>query len=504
MLQRTPKTVSSAGAGRDDEASRLTFSITNDYPDKVVETDPSGFRIIGRRGSAMVYAINAARMDGRDFAMANSIKGRAIRQLLGSDMSQSANERLSFTYNACLGLLSGSDTSERKEMISYLVAHDIAGHGPISILSEDAINIEEVEINSHSSNIAIYHARHGRCVTNLRFNSEKDFRFIMNRLVATADRELNSSNPVVDAQLYDGSRIHAQLKPYAIKGAAASIRFNGSRNMDITRLMKLGTVKPEVLAYIWIAVEAGLNIVISGAPASGKTSLLIAINAFAPPYHKVITIEEDVNELKFYNNFMHVVSLQGSSRQDKLGVRDQVINALRLRPDRLVVGEIRGAEANEVFAGANLGIPFMTTMHSAGDGAAMIGRLAARPMAVQEQNLNMLDASIFMHHDGFSHRAVEGISEYDWLSRAETAVENISQNQKDGDFLIRTIVRNGALDNKALRESKAFREYTRRNMCGIQATVKEFRKRTELLNSLLDGKSAMSAYERIVAYYGGE
>jgi Flp pilus assembly CpaF family ATPase len=492
-----------AVAGYGAESAKLTFSITNDYPSKVLETDASGFRAIGKRGAVTVYAINATRMDGRDFALADRVKGEAIRLLLERGAAQNPGEGLTFAYNTCLGLLSGSDTSERKEMIAYLVAHDIAGNGPIGILSEDAINIEEVEVNAHDDNITIYHSKYGRCTTNLKFNSEKDFRFIMNRLIATSGRELNASSPIVDAQLFDGSRIHAQLKPYAIRGAAASIRFNGSRSIDIQRLMKLGTARPDVLAYVWMAIEAGLNIVVSGAPASGKTSLLVAINAFAPPHHKIVTIEEDVNELKFYNNFMHVVSLQGSNRADRLGIREQVINALRLRPDRLIIGEIRGAEANEVFAGANLGIPFMTTMHSAGDGASLIGRLVAKPMSVQEQNLNMLDASIFMRHDGFGHRTIDGISEYDWLSRDEVSVDDVPQAQKEG-FSIRPIVKGGAMDGKAVHGSKALREYSRRNMCGMTAAQKEFRRRVGLLKGIVEGKGASSAYDMITAHYTGE
>ena len=355
----------------------------------------------------------------------NAAKTKLVDALISGEELQYSIENTKKAQQLALNLLGGTNTNEKKELLAYLLAHETVGYGPISILLEDSKNIEEIVVNSPTSNICVYHSIHGFCTTNLRFNSERDFRYMINKTIRAAEREINSNAPIIDAQLNDGSRVHAQLRPYSINGAAASIRLNGGKSMDLRRLMDLGTVTPELLAYLWLAIETNHNIIISGAPASGKTSFLLALNAFVPRYQRVITIEEDVNELKFYSNFMNSVSLQGSTVLGRASTRDQVINALHLRPDRLIVGEIRGSETNEMLSGSNYGVPFMTTMHSSGNGQAVVSRLQAKPMGVEPQILTMLDVSIFMRQEGLMSRKVESVVEYRWLSRDEISVEDL-------------------------------------------------------------------------------
>ena len=476
-------------------SAEMTFSVTNDYPDKVTESDGQIFRVMGKRNQQSIYALSAMGIGGREMKLASAAKARLIDALVaGGEAPAYSKENISKAMQTARSLLCDSD---EKELLAYMVAHDTVGYGPISMLLDDRPNMEEIVVNSPKANIGIYHSKYGFCTTNLRFNSERDFRYMINKLICSTERELNSSAPIIDAQLDDGSRVHAQLRPYSVNGAAASIRLSGGKSMDLRRLMELGTATPELLAYIWLALETNHNILISGAPASGKTSMLLALNAFVPRYQRVITIEEDVNELKFYSNFMNSVSLQGSTIEGRASVKDQVINALHLRPDRLIVGEIRGSEANEMLSGSNFGIPFMTTMHSSGNGQAVVNRLQAKPMGVESQILSMLDISIFMRQEGLMSRKVDSVVEYCWLSRDEIGVDELNGGEQ---FRMLETGKDGALLPDTLERSKAMRAYSKAHLLSMARCRKELGKRAAFLKSMLESECGTSAPDYIVGY----
>ncbi len=482
---------------RDDAAQRartsLCFSVTQDYPDTVLWSGEN--RIAGRRGQQNVYALLALNLCGSDLAIAESVKSRVIEALSSGPELPYSKESISKSQRLAQELLAAYSTKESKELLAYLVAHDTVGFGPFSILLEDQQSIEEIVVNSPTAPIGIYHSTYGYCTTNLRLNSERDFRYTINKMISATDRELNSSSPIIDAQLGDGSRVHAQLKPYSISGALATIRINGGKRMDLKRLMELGTVTPEGFAYLWLAIESNLNIVISGSPASGKTSLLMALNALVPRYQRVITIEEDINELKYYSNFTNVVALQGSSLSGRPSLRDQVVNALHLRPDRLILGEIRGNEAGEVLSGSNYGIPFMTTMHSSDNGSAIVSRLQAKPMSVEPQLVSMLDCSVFMRQKGLQSRVLESIVEYRWLSRDEMDAAEGSDGCK-----MQPIIKDCQLLPDALTESKVLGAYGRLHALRQASCIKELRSRATFLKGLaLRGSADVAEY---IARYG--
>ena len=185
---------------------------------------------------------------------------------------------------------------DRIQELSYIVAHDTVGYGPISMLLEDRKNIEEIEISSPESPIVVYSTRYGRCITNLAFSGEAAFRGAINRMILDSDKEISESTPIVDAQVED-LRLHAQIRPYAISGAAASIRIGGRKEIDLSYLISKRTASSQMLSYLWMAMECRYNLIVSGAPASGKTTFLGALSAFFPSNEKVITVEEDVNEI---------------------------------------------------------------------------------------------------------------------------------------------------------------------------------------------------------------
>ena len=484
-------------AAQEMQSAGFSFSITNDYPDKII--DGAGqFGMIGKRGQQGIYSISALNLNGSDAKILNNAKAKLVDALVSGEELPYSIESTRKVQQLALNLLNDTNTHEKKELLAYLLAHETVGYGPISILLEDGKNIEEIIVNSPTSNICVYHSIHGFCTTNMRFNSERDFRYMINKTIRAVEREINSSAPIIDAQLCDGSRVHAQLRPYSINGAAASIRLNGSKSMDLRRLMDFGTATPELLAYLWLAIETNHNIIISGAPASGKTSFLLALNAFVPRYQRVITIEEDVNELKFYSNFMNSVSLQGSTVLGRATTRDQVINALHLRPDRLIVGEIRGSETNEMLSGSNYGVPFMTTMHSSGNGQAVISRLQAKPMGVEPQILTMLDVSVFMRQEGLMSRKVDSVLEYRWLSRDEISVEELDTGSGMKMF---ESCKDGLLDEKALEGSKVINAYMKTHLLSRAQCKKELKKRVEYLKDMPPSKDGGSVPDYIANYW---
>jgi type IV secretory pathway ATPase VirB11/archaellum biosynthesis ATPase len=394
--------------------------------------------------------------------------------------------------------LAGKMEKERAFYISHIVAYDTIGYGPISLLLEDKEHIEEIEVDTPTSPISIYHMKYGRCATNLRFSTEQSFRHSLNKFIYTSEKELNDDNPIIDAQV-ENARIHAQLKPYAQSGSCATIRLGGRKEMSISMLVKNGTLSAEALAYIWIALESKLNIIISGAPASGKTTLLLALMSFIPRYEKIITIEEDVNELKSSRDY-NLISLYGS-KNAAFTTRDQVINSLRMRPDRIIIGEVRGAEAKEMFSASNLGMPFITTMHSNEGGSAIIKKLIIKPMGVEPNSLSALDIALYMSPNGLGKRLLASSFEYRWLSRAEIESE---EGMQIGDFdkvSISEAVKAGFVDAKALKESKVIAKYCELNKISQQKAISEFSKRSIFLKKLIsEGIAENEILERVNAY----
>jgi flagellar protein FlaI len=386
----------------------------------------------------------------------------------------------------------------RAECLSYFVAHDTVGYGPISILLEDRKNIEEIEINAPSLPISVYTTRFGRCQTNLRFAGEDAFRYSINRYVSAGEKELSEETPIIDVQVSD-ARVHAQIKPYVLSGAAASIRLGGEKRAGLGFLLKAGTLSPDALAYLWLAADSGLNAVIAGAPASGKTTLLASIAELIPPHYRIITIEEDINELRFGGAFANVIALYGEKL--KVTTKEQVLNALRLRPDRIVIGEIRGDEARDLFSGASMGIPFMTTMHSSSEDLGVIKRLMIRPMSVETRSISMLDLSLHMLQVDTRRRMLSTAYEYRWLSRAE-AEEGLEIG--DGDMVsVSKVIEGGELAKSALADSKAVACFGKRHGLSKRRSIQELEKRAAFLSEIASGKTQAGGMGSLASQYAG-
>jgi len=252
--------------------------------------------------------------------------------------------------------------SERQRLFESIVA-EILGYGPLQPLLNDE-SITEIMVNGAKQ---IYIERGGQLEkTPYVFESDDHAMRIIDRIVAPLGRRIDESQPYVDARLPDGSRVNAIIPPLALNGPTLTIRKFSKRPLTIQNLIDLGTITPESVEFLRACVLARLNIVISGGTGSGKTTFLNVLSGFIPEDERIITIE-NAAELRLRQD--HVVTLESRppniEGKGAVEIRDLVVNCLRMRPDRIVVGECRSGEALDMLQAMNTGHDgSLTTAHS--------------------------------------------------------------------------------------------------------------------------------------------
>jgi pilus assembly protein CpaF len=252
--------------------------------------------------------------------------------------------------------------TERHRMFEQIVA-DIIGYGPIEpFLADPSIN--EIMVNGPN---AVYIERRGRIEkTAVRFDDDEHLLRIIDRIVAPLGRRVDEASPYVDARLPDGSRVNAIIPPLALNGPVLTIRKFAKIPITAENLVEYGTLTQEALDFLKACVLGRLNILISGGTGSGKTTTLNVLSAYIPNDERIITIE-NAAELQLRQE--HVVTLESRppniEGKGEVTIRDLVINSLRMRPDRIIVGEVRGAEALDMLQAMNTGHDgSMTTLHA--------------------------------------------------------------------------------------------------------------------------------------------
>jgi len=252
--------------------------------------------------------------------------------------------------------------AEREKLVEEIL-DEVFGLGPLEPLLKDA-TISDIMVNGFDN---VYIERAGRVIeTNVRFKDQAHVRMIIERIVSAVGRRIDDSSPIVDARLLDGSRVCAVIPPLSLLGPVMSIRRYGKKVLTTEELLKYETFTTGMLDFLSGCVEARLNIVISGGSGSGKTTILNTLSRFIPEHERIVTIE-DTAELQLQQS--HVVRLEtrppNIEGAGAVTQRDLVINTLRMRPDRIIVGESRGAEALDMLQAMNTGHDgSMTTVHA--------------------------------------------------------------------------------------------------------------------------------------------
>ncbi len=254
-------------------------------------------------------------------------------------------------------------TKSEKDRLVESLLDDVLGLGPLQQLVDDA-EISEIMINHPKQ---IYVERKGQpMLSNVTFESSKQLMLVIDRIVSTVGRRVDESTPMCDARLMDGSRVNVIIPPLALKGPCMTIRKFSREKLGPDDLLGFGSATPEMIRFLQAAVRSRLNCLVSGGTGSGKTTLLNILSTFIPVEERIITCE-DAAELQLQQD--HVITLESRppnvEGKGAVPIRELVKNCLRMRPDRIIVGECRGGEALDMLQAMNTGHDgSMSTLHA--------------------------------------------------------------------------------------------------------------------------------------------
>jgi pilus assembly protein CpaF len=295
--------------------------------------------------------INAKLLDILDLSLIETIGDDKAR----IEIRETAN-RLLAEEGAPLSL-------RQRQNVVKCIEDEVLGLGPLEPLLADK-TVSDILVNGHDT---IYVERRGKLErTNLRFNDHGHLMNTIDRIVSAVGRRIDESSPMVDARLKDGSRVNAVIPPLALDGASLSIRRFAVERLTMERLIEYGTITPEIAQVLSAVVQGRMNVLVSGGTGAGKTTLLNILSGCIPESERIITIEDSA-ELQLQQP--HVVRLEtrpaNIEGKGDVSARDLVRNALRMRPERIVVGEVRGGEALDMLQAMNTGHDgSLTTIHA--------------------------------------------------------------------------------------------------------------------------------------------
>ena len=359
-----------------------------------------------------------------DIAMSDPAKVKSTIEKSFNDVLEEQN--LLFTHNI------------REKMLDWVTA-DIIGYGPIEPLLNSP-DITEIMVNGHNN---IYVERFGMIeATNIHFEDEAHLRRIIDRIVSPLGRRVDETMPMVDARLPNGFRVNATIPPLSLDGPILTIRKFAVRPYTAQDLIANGSMTVQLVSFLKACVEAKINIVISGGTGSGKTTLLNVVSAFIPTRERIITIE-DTAELQLSQK--HVVRLEkrppNIEMKGEITIRQLVINSLRMRPDRIIVGECRGGEALDMLQAMNTGHDgSMTTIHSNGprdalrriETMALMAGMELPLKAIREQVMSSIQLVVHMERLRDGTRKVVQVSEVQGLEGDTIVMQDLFVFQQLG------------------------------------------------------------------------
>ncbi len=370
-------------------------------------------------------------------------------------------------------------TKNEYDKILYYIFRDFLGLERIEPLMHDA-SLEDISCDGTGIPIYVYHRKYASIKTNVVFNDEEELNKFVIRLAQKSGKHISVAEPLLDAALPDGSRVQATFSAHrdiSMKGSTFTIRRFTKDPLTIVDLMNFGTLPSIMAAYLWLAVEYGKSILVSGGTATGKTTFLGALSMFIPPEKKIVSIE-DTPEIRLpHEHWVQKVVRTGFGREDIRGRRmgevtmyDLLRAALRERPDEIIVGEVRGAEAYVLFQGMATGHPGMATIH-ADSIDAVLHRLQTPPINLPVgllQHLNIVIILTKARVKGIEVRRVKELVEIVGLTKEFRPIVNklMKWNSSDDSFEFvsdKSYILESIIEEKGVDETSIWAEIQRRS-----------------------------------------
>lgn len=345
-------------------------------------------------------------------------------------------------------------SNEYLDNLARKLFQDLVGYGEIDPLIRDD-NLEEIMVIGINKPVFVYHMEYGMMKTNILFKDAGEVMNLIDSIARQINRRIDQKSPILDGRLPDGSRVNATIPPISADGPSMTIRKFKRDPLTIIDLINSKTISVELAAFFWLCFDGlgvkSANAIISGGTSSGKTTTLNALSSFINPKERIITIE-DTLELQIPHE--HVIRMEtrppNVENRGELTMNDLVKNSLRQRPDRIIVGEVRGSEAITLFTALNTGHSGFGTLHS-NDARETITRLTNAPMSVPNIMISAIDFIIMQNRiyrpDGVSFRRISEVAEVSGIEEGVIQLNKIFEWDPQSDT-----IKNVGITSKTLTE----------------------------------------------------
>ncbi len=331
-------------------------------------------------------------------------------------------------------------------IISIIIDNLFFGYGRIGPLIRDG-NLEEIMINGVGIPVFVFHRKYGNCKTNIVYENYDQINELISWISKHTGRRIDRDSPLLDGHMPDGSRVNIAIAPAVPRGPSITIRKFKKTILNIIDLISMGTISLDIAAFLWVCIEglgmAPSNILIAGGTGSGKTTLFNALAMFINPTERIITVEDTLElNLEFLENWIAMEAKPSVLGKSMISMHALLQNALRMRPDRVLVGEVRGEEAETLFVAMDIGLNgSMGTIHANTAREAII-RITNEPMSVPIRMLELIDLIIVMnrhiHKEKGIIRRVTSISEIVGIVKETPQIGEIYLWDKKTDKIGRT------------------------------------------------------------------
>ena len=429
--------------------------MNNDVIKKQFDSIGSNFDVVPQ------YNVFKQKYSSEEKLLLSELRENLVDLAISSDESLQVNEDklLNDIKNFLFAKLANNSqnntiSNEYLDNLARKLFQDLVGYGEIDPLIRDD-NLEEIMVIGIDKPVFVYHREYGMMKTNILFKDAGEVMNLIDSIARQINRRIDQESPILDGRLPDGSRVNATIPPISADGPSMTIRKFKRDPLTIIDLINSKTISVELAAFFWLCFDGlgvkSANAIISGGTSSGKTTTLNALSSFINPKERIITIE-DTLELQIPHE--HVIRMEtrppNVENRGELTMNDLVKNSLRQRPDRIIVGEVRGSEAITLFTALNTGHSGFGTLHS-NDARETITRLTNAPMSVPNIMISAIDFIIMQNRiyrsDGVSFRRISEVAEVSGIEEGVIQLNKIFEWDPQSDT-----IKNVGITSKTLTE----------------------------------------------------